>query len=140
MMIDIDGFKEYNDLHGHQEGDSILSYIGKTIKSLISERCMAFRYGGEELAVIVQALRAEDAFQLAEKIRNEIESSGKITVSIGLVTCRNSSSSPSAMVSEADKALYKAKKAGKNRVHSSIIIDKAINPIDVQEASEIGKP
>jgi diguanylate cyclase (GGDEF)-like protein len=139
MMIDIDDFKKYNDEKGHQKGDSILLEIGSRIKSSIGEKSTAFRYGGEELTLIAPGLKPEEAFALAEKIREEVKSSCKITISIGLATCLNSSCPPTTMVSEADKALYKAKKEGKNKVCASIIIDRAINPIDVQTASELGK-
>jgi diguanylate cyclase (GGDEF)-like protein len=139
MMIDIDNFKEYNDRKGHQEGDKVLEEIGKTLCSFEDKGCKAFRYGGEEIAVVASGLKPESAFEKAEQIRKKVEESGKTTISIGIVTCLNSSCPASSMVSEADKALYKAKKAGKNRVHSSIIIDKAINPIDVQKASELGR-
>jgi len=139
MMLDIDNFKEYNDLHGHQKGDMILEDIGKTISRIVGESCAAFRYGGEEIAAIIPKLSSGDAFKTAENIRKGIESSGRITVSIGLVTCMNSSCPASTMISEADKALYSAKKSGKNKIATSIIIDKSISPIDVQKAAELGK-
>ena len=139
MMADIDNFKEYNDEKGHQEGDKILQEIGEAMCSFSSKGCKAFRYGGEEIALVVPGLKPEDAFEKAEQIRKKVESSGKITISIGLVTCLNSSCPASTMVSEADKALYKAKKEGKNKVSATIILDKALNPIDVNDASELGK-
>jgi diguanylate cyclase (GGDEF)-like protein len=139
MMVDIDNFKEYNDTHGHQEGDKMLESIGSAVKSLLGEQCCAFRYGGEELAAIIPKAKPAQAFEIAEKLRKGIGEKCKITVSIGLATCLNSSCPPRKMVSEADSCLYKAKSAGKNRTHSSVIIDKSMNPIDVQAASAVGK-
>ena len=140
MMIDIDDFKKYNDEKGHQQGDKALAEIGEKIKSSMDGRSAAFRYGGEELVLVAPGLNPEEALAFAEKIRKEIMDSCKITISIGLVTCLNSSCPPTTMVNEADKSLYKAKKEGKNKVCASIIIDRAINPIDVQIASSLGKP
>ncbi len=139
MMIDIDNFKEYNDTKGHQEGDMVLAGIGNTVKAILEDNCCAFRYGGEELAVIIPRAKPDQAFEIAEKVRKGIEETCKITVSIGIVTCLNSSCNPNKMVKEADACLYKAKKAGKNRTHSCVIIDKSMNPIDVQTASAVGK-
>jgi diguanylate cyclase (GGDEF)-like protein len=140
MMVDIDNFKDYNDKHGHQKGDNILQKIGNEIGSFSSCNLKAFRYGGEEIAVVASGMKPEEAFEKAEQIRKKVEESGTVTISIGLATCLNSSCSAEKMVSEADKALYKAKKAGKNRTHSSVIIDNGLSPIDVQAASELGKP
>jgi len=139
MMVDIDNFKEYNDKFGHQKGDEILEQIGSEICAFEDGKCRSFRYGGEELAIILPELKPEEAFEKAEQIRKKIEQGNNITISIGLTTCLNSSCSPQKMVSEADKALYKAKKAGKNRTYSSIIVDNGLEPIDVQVASELGK-
>ena len=140
MMIDIDDFKQFNDIEGHQEGDRILSSIGSIVKSSLDAKSKAFRYGGEEIAVVVPRMDSEKALSLAEKIREKIESSCKTTVSMGIATCKNSSCSAQTMVSEADKALYRSKKRGKNMVSASLIIDKSIGPIDMHDASEIGKP
>ncbi|MBN2112087.1 GGDEF domain-containing protein [Candidatus Woesearchaeota archaeon] len=140
MMMDIDDFKKYNDEKGHQQGDNALAEMGSKLKSSIGESSTAFRYGGEELALIAPGLKPDEALALAEKIRKETASSCRLTISIGLVTCLNSSCPPVTMVSEADKALYRAKKEGKNRVCASVIVDRAINPIDVQAASSLGKP
>lgn len=139
MMIDIDNFKEYNDEKGHLQGDKALAELGTEIKTSILGAGFAFRYGGEELAVVAPGLKPEDSLALAEKIRKQVMDSCRITISIGLVTCLNSSCPPTTMINEADKALYRAKKEGKNRVCASVIIDKAITPIDVQIASSLGK-
>jgi diguanylate cyclase (GGDEF)-like protein len=137
MMADIDNFKEYNDMNGHQKGDEVLADIGKALSSF--SNITSFRYGGEEFTIILQKSEPKEALEAAEEIRKKIESSCSVTVSIGLATCLNSSCHASAMVKEADSALYKAKKSGKNQVAASVIIDKSINPIDVQQASELGK-
>lgn len=138
MMIDIDNFKDYNDKKGHQKGDEALAQIGREIAALAGKES-AFRYGGEEFAVIARNKEAKPAFESAEKIRKGIEQSCGLTASIGIITCMNSSCPGSVMVKEADSALYRAKKSGKNIVSASVIIDKSLAPVDIQKASELGK-
>lgn len=122
MMIDIDDFKDINDRYGHLAGDNVLVEISRIIKESVRETDTVARYGGEELAVVMPDARIESAAYKAELIRRKIEAkdfSGHeggfhITISIGLAAY--GSGPPHALIRAADDALYKAKRAGKNRV------------------------
>jgi diguanylate cyclase (GGDEF)-like protein len=127
LMVDIDHFKNYNDQYGHQQGDEVLRTIAKTIKRT-PKRPGDFvaRWGGEEFAVLLSNTNSAGALKIAEAIRANVEkmnvplSNGivvKLTVSVGvnsLVPEQNNSLET--FVSAADKELYKAKEAGRNRV------------------------
>ena len=139
IMFDFDNFKELNDTKGHIEGDRILKEIGNMLKDQIRSVDIACRYGGEEFTVILPETSQEDAFAMAERLRKTVEEQfqGLTTISLGLVTCMNSSLDAKNMIQQADIALYKAKSLGKNRTVNFVVIDKSIAPIDVQTA--IGK-
>ena len=118
-MIDIDDFKYVNDTYGHQKGDEVLKTIGNVLNQNIREMDLAARYGGEELSVVMPNTKAEEAYEIANRIRKEIQSldfnNFKITVSIGISQSTRTCSSKT-LISLADKALYKAKENGKNQV------------------------
>ncbi|MBD3303636.1 diguanylate cyclase [Candidatus Woesearchaeota archaeon] len=137
IMFDFDNFKKLNDTKGHVEGDRILKEVGRLLKEQIRSMDIACRYGGEEFTVILPETSQDDAFSIAERMRKSVESafSGLTTVSLGVVTCMNSSIDENKMIKHADAALYKAKSLGKNRTVNFVVIDKSIAPIDVQEAS-----
>jgi diguanylate cyclase (GGDEF)-like protein len=122
MMIDIDKFKDINDRYGHQEGDKILSKIGMIIKQGTRECDTCCRYGGEEFVVILPITHLAETVLLAEKLRVKIEKSmpgnRKVTVSIGVTSCGDTSNTPYSFLKGADDALYKAKTEGRNRVIS----------------------
>jgi len=126
LIIDIDNFKDYNDLFGHMEGDKVLLKIGELIKLCLRRMDTAYRYGGEEFTVILPETNNQDAIIVAERIRRTIEtetftpSSGEkitITVSIG-TTEYEPEERISSFVQRADKALYISKELGRNRVSS----------------------
>ena len=120
-MIDIDHFKNFNDRYGHPAGDRLLADLSKRIVASVRTLDIVARYGGEEFAVIMPDTNAEDAFRVAERIRLAVESNtfsvfhspdqAKVTVSIGVASLKPNVE----LVEEADKALYKAKNAGRNR-------------------------
>lgn len=124
LMIDIDKFKEYNDIYGHELGDSVLSKVANMIRNtLVRKTDFLARYGGEEFVVILPYTTIENATLVADKIlqcmRNlNIEHSYSkfdkiLTVSIGLSSTRNGTDN---LLNHADKALYEAKKKGRNRL------------------------
>jgi diguanylate cyclase (GGDEF)-like protein len=139
ILFDFDNFKEYNDNHGHPEGDKLLSQLGGVIKSCVRSLDTAARYGGEEFAIVLPETNHEVAFAVAERLRNTVLEKLPTTISVGVCTCVNASASHETLLNQADKALYAAKRNGKNQTRSLLIIDKALGVIDVQEASAIGK-
>ncbi|MDP6788466.1 MAG: GGDEF domain-containing protein [Rhodospirillales bacterium] len=126
LMIDIDNFKNFNDTFGHLIGDLILKLLANMLTDTIKGRDTASRYGGEEFAVILPETSLQNAFKVAETIQNRIkekelknrstgENMGRVTVSIG-VGCYLPGEDLSDFIARADKALYTAKHAGRDRV------------------------
>jgi len=124
LMVDIDKFKDFNDKYGHLVGDAILRVVSKTIKETLRQIDFVGRYGGEELVVVLAETNKEQALFVAERLRRAIESKGikvydeelKVTVSIGLATFPQDADDAAVIIEAADKALYKAKQAGRNKV------------------------
>jgi len=125
VLLDIDHFKEFNDTHGHQTGDVILSTLGRVIEDSIRDSDLAARYGGEEFALILYHTDGPAASHVAERLRqtveaHEVDDKGNvlhITISLGIATFPSEQISDSKELIEcADKALYQAKENGRNRV------------------------
>ena len=126
IMIDIDNFKLLNDTYGHLSGDQTLIRIAEVIKGVIKRpRDLAARYGGEEFVVMLMNTTAEGAAVVAEKIRKGIEELGivneriknVITVSLGVASVvPDNEMVPNELIDAADRALYKAKEDGRNKV------------------------
>lgn len=122
MMIDIDNFKELNDRYGHLAGDSVLREVARLLRENVRETDTVARYGGEEFVVVMPDAHVDSAFQKAESLRKKIEAIEfpghdkplYITISIGIAEYR--SGLPHELIDAADKAMYAAKRAGKNRV------------------------
>jgi diguanylate cyclase (GGDEF)-like protein len=125
VMIDLDGYKQFNDTFGHQVGDQLLVLVGKGISANLRQMDMAARYGGDEFVLLLPRAGDEEAAVVADRIRMEfIKASGKmlneqsqVTMSIGvasLKSCR--AAGPQRLVAQADAALYQAKEAGRNRI------------------------
>jgi len=125
-MLDIDDFKCYNDANGHVAGDKVLKQLSEILVGNLRRTDAPFRYGGEEFAVILPATSREGALIILEKVRKEIENfhfdyrekqpGGKITVSIGIATYPIDAKNAQDLINSADRALYRAKEAGKNRI------------------------
>ncbi|GEM_PF-1395178 len=115
MMMDIDDFKLFNDLHGHQAGDYILRSFAEILRGELRETDLIYRYGGEEFCLILSGIGKQEANAIANRIHAALtrEELG-ITVSIGLATFPEDSESIQELISIADSAMYRAKKAGKN--------------------------
>lgn len=123
IFIDIDNFKAINDLKGHYAGDDVLVKVASILKKTIRESDLLARWGGEEFIVALIDSEQENSFEVAEKMRKNIESDNllkqlvgnPITASFGLTTLKESDDQDSLFV-RADKAMYQSKTSGKNHV------------------------
>jgi diguanylate cyclase (GGDEF)-like protein len=120
MMLDIDGFKAYNDAFGHPAGDSALKIVANVLQDILRGADVAARYGGEEFAILLPQTTSTEAAVIAERLRQRIEHTEfpkrKITVSIGIAACSNEIDTPGDIIGAADHALYEAKNHGRNKV------------------------
>ncbi len=130
IMLDLDNFKRYNDTYGHLTGDKLLAQVGQILHHNIRSIDLAARYGGEEFSIILPECSTSDALTIAEKLRTTIETShfpdslgtftASITASLGIATYDPAitAHAPDSekIISLADKALYEAKEAGRNRI------------------------
>lgn len=124
IIMDIDFFKEYNDHYGHLQGDECLVQVAAVLQdTFLNEECLLARYGGEEFVVLIRG-DCSQAFQYAEKARLYIEelnlphlrsAFGRVTCSFGLA-CFVQHGMPQELLAQADKALYEAKRSGRNKV------------------------
>lgn len=123
-MFDIDNFKKVNDNYGHQFGDEVLKQVSKIIISSLRNTDFAFRYGGEEILAVLTNSSTENALIPIERIRAKVENYPfefndeyiKVTISAGISSTQEESSSSEQLTKMADEALYKAKNSGKNKV------------------------
>jgi diguanylate cyclase (GGDEF)-like protein len=126
VMVDIDHFKKINDAHGHGVGDKVLKMVAKLLESKFGNKDSICRYGGEEFCVLMPSTRLEQAVVVAQQVRSTIESyatmgietKGDLTVtaSLGVSATDEGEFSPGKLIDQADKALYRAKGQGRNRV------------------------
>jgi diguanylate cyclase len=126
LMVDIDHFKQFNDMYGHQIGDHVLRLVAANMKSNLKGKDVAARYGGEEFAAILPDTDLPGAEAIGEQLRNAVatrklvrknsgESLGKVTMSVGIAAYRPGEPLDE-LVERADQALYMAKRTGRNRV------------------------
>lgn len=127
LMIDLDHFKRFNDTHGHDGGDALLTHAGRLLQAHCRAEDIACRYGGEEFTMILPEVDAERARARAEQIRGAVETLdvyhrreklGAVTASIGVATFPESSREAAELLRRADAALYNAKQQGRNRIVS----------------------
>ncbi|MCM8799497.1 MAG: GGDEF domain-containing protein [Candidatus Omnitrophica bacterium] len=124
LMLDIDNFKYYNDNFGHLVGDAILKNTSSVIKENTRHIDLVARYGGEEFAILLPETTKTGAYFAAERIRKNLEKQTiraydeelNITVSIGVASLPEDATTSLELIERSDKALYKAKRFGKNRV------------------------
>lgn len=121
IMIDIDNFKRYNDEKGHQAGDSCLRTVAGNLKaSLNRSGDFVARYGGEEFCVILPDTDRSGAKKVGERMQQRIEADGVVTISIGTASVvPGDEYSCDELIEAADRALYRAKDNGRNRVEIS---------------------
>lgn len=126
IFIDVDHFKRYNDTHGHQQGDEVLKEVAEVIKDVTRAHDVAARYGGEEFVILLPETSQDNATVYAQKLLEtvaelplpgrETQPLNKLTISVGVSTLLVDADDINQLVKNADKALYKAKEQGRNRV------------------------
>ena len=138
LLLDIDHFKDFNDTYGHQAGDDCLRVVAVAIRNALGRPTdLLARYGGEEFAVILPDVEASGAVEVAGRIRQAIADvkiphlknqtgGGKVTASVGAATALSRSGGtirmPEGLLLAADAALYKAKRNGRNRVDTALLL------------------
>lgn len=124
LMIDLDHFKRLNDKYGHATGDRVLRAVGERISAAVRADDTPTRYGGEEFAVVLRRADPGQAVEVAERIREQISLMStadlgvheRVTVSIGVAVADSHITDPTSLLGDADDALYRAKREGRNRV------------------------
>ncbi len=124
ILTDIDHFKKVNDTYGHPVGDEVIRRVARVLEGAVRKIDVVARYGGEELAVIIEGADAAGAAQLAERIRADVEKQQiqsekgpfSVTISLGIASCPADATDKKILVERADQALYRAKHNGRNRV------------------------
>lgn len=132
VMIDVDDFKIYNDLCGHQKGDEALVTLGRLLKSACRASDIVSRYGGEEFAVIFPGAAKDKAPELCQRIMNRVRefhfegadalSRGTLTVSLGAACFPVDATDPADLLTLADNAMYAAKKSGKDTMRFAGVV------------------
>ena len=122
LMLDLDHFKAINDVHGHATGDAVLRAVGEILSQLLRAQDVAGRYGGEEFGLLLPGTTQAGAEAIAERIRARLDSRVmipehglRVTTSIGCAALEPRDASATAWIARADRALYRAKAAGRNR-------------------------
>ncbi|NOG44143.1 MAG: diguanylate cyclase [Calditrichaeota bacterium] len=126
IMIDIDHFKNYNDINGHQMGDALLKKFSKLLKENTRKTDTIARYGGEEFLIVLPGVKKNRGIEIADKLQSKVEQKvfpnqkkqplGNLTISSGLVSFPEDGETTKALLKNVDKALYKAKNKGRNRL------------------------
>jgi diguanylate cyclase (GGDEF)-like protein len=135
VMLDLDHFKSFNDVYGHEVGDRILRQFAKTVTSAMRETNLAARYGGEEFVVILSDTSVKSCMLVAERIRKAVISMvvpsntekplPQLTVSIGVAAFPTHGQTLEEVIQASDKALYESKRGGRNRVTAASVQEAA---------------
>ena len=123
IILDLDSFKAFNDSYGHLAGDKLLNQLGSIMKSTIRTADGAFRYGGDEFAILLPQTNGRDAYEVAERVRSRVVSEIKVgdtpvTASLGLANWPADGVRINEIIASADMALYYAKQSGGNQSHA----------------------
>jgi diguanylate cyclase (GGDEF)-like protein len=125
ILLDIDHFKRFNDVHGHIEGDACIRAVSQCIRAAVDEAAFVFRFGGEEILVLAPGREPLQALAMAERIRSAIEglriphrglTDGCVTASLGTASAIAADTTLERLLQKADDALYEAKRMGRNTV------------------------
>ena len=135
ILLDIDRMKKINDTHGHRSGDRVLSHVAALMLASVRDVDVCARYGGEEFVVILPQCDRENATVVADRLRASVASKatnngGQVTVSIGVATYPSGAKSKDELVEMADRAMYLAKAAGRNRVRT--LAHRSYSTLDVE--------
>ena len=136
LLLDIDHFKSFNDTYGHAMGDLVLKKVATTLGRCLRQADVLARFGGEEFVVLLPQVSAAGALDSAERIRASLEDSGihpggprkSVTVSVGMAMFPEHADSADSLLEAADKALYRAKDTGRNRVAQAEAPDEIMTP------------
>jgi diguanylate cyclase (GGDEF)-like protein len=119
MMIDVDEFKQFNDVHGHLAGDTVLKNVARLLLGCVRSYDHVARFGGEEFAIIFFGTTAQEACRVGDRLRRSVEEfawpARQVTVSIGVATSASREHNDS-LLDRADVAMYRAKEKGRNRM------------------------
>ncbi len=132
ILLDLDHLKRINDTHGHRAGDTALQHVASVMRKTVREVDICVRYGGEEFVIVLPDCGRESAIEVAERLRESIasvpvEKIGQVTASIGVASYPSSASTKIELIEMADRAMYFAKAAGRNRVRT--LIHRAYNQL-----------
>ena len=126
LMVDIDHFKQFNDIYGHAVGDQVIQVVARSLSSGLRQADMLGRYGGEEFCIVLPDASPQDALAVAERMRADIEETARnairgtdvmpITASFGVALLSPAARTLEALIDQADQALYRSKQGGRNRV------------------------
>ena len=124
IIIDIDDFKKYNDTHGHVEGDKVLHNTAQLFVMLTRDSDTVFRYGGEEFTILMPQTPNQQAQIVGQRLIEGVRKKSPVTISMGLSTFPDDAQIKKELVARADKALYRAKRLGKDRL---CVYDKTVD-------------
>lgn len=139
LYMDLDRFKDINDRHGHDTGDNVLQNVARVLEENLRRSDVVARHGGEEFVAWLHDTDADTAYRIAARIRNAVASISlpvnggsdeiRLTISIGVTTCAKPVHAPGLLeelLTHADRALYRAKEQGRNRIESSSLTTEGI--------------
>ncbi len=139
LMLDVDHFKQFNDTWGHDGGDAVLRELSGLMRGHFRGEDIACRYGGEEFVIVLSEASLEAAYVRAEGLRREVHSLvvehrrqplGSITISIGLASLPDHGVSPEDLIASADRALYQAKRGGRDRTVTAHVSPQTLVPME----------
>ncbi|MBX2861032.1 MAG: diguanylate cyclase [Vampirovibrio sp.] len=150
ILVDIDHFKKFNDTYGHQAGDEVLRQVAQKLKNSVRGNDMVARYGGEEMAVILDRTAEEEAMAVGWKLVKRVAEEAypiadgvakHVTISVGVSTYPNHGESPSQLIEFSDQGLYRAKENGRNQVGKQHDDDaELVRPEDDATTEDAGEP
>ena len=119
FMLDVDRFKRFNDQFGHLSADKVLEHLANILKAAVRNPDLVARFGGDEFVIVVPDVTADEAVQLAERLREQVARLGLCTVSIGVTFSNGRAVTAKSILDLADAALLEAKQAGRNCVRAA---------------------